>query len=143
MWTELTADSLRSRLAEAEQRALDTTAISYDVESALAKVAALVAAEWRGALARVVPLDTRPLAVPSEVLIHILADFRYRAFTRLPGMSRLLDDLRREEWRRANTIRDNLAKVQIEAPVDPYAPAAGSGGFPVPAFDTPVHTLDP
>jgi hypothetical protein len=143
MWTELTPASLRSRLADAEQRALDTAATSVDVDSALTEVAAMIAAEWRGALARVVALDTRPLAVPPEIMVHILADFRYRAFTRLPGMSRLMDDLRREEWRRANQIRDNLGKIQIADPEDPYAPEAGSGGIPLPAFDTPDHTLDP
>jgi hypothetical protein len=143
MWTELTPDRLLSRLSEAEHRALDSAAAAFDQESPLADIAAEVAAEWRGALARVSLLDTRPLAVPSEVMIHILADFRYRAFTRLPGMSRLLDDLRREEWRRANTVRDALSKIEIAPPAAPYAPdPETAGGRASPSFGTPANLLD-
>lgn len=143
MWHLLTPERLLSRLSEPERDALDRAAAGFDQASPLADIAAEVAAEWRGALARVIPLDTRPLAVPSEVMIHILADYRYRAFTRLPGMSRLLGSLRIDEWRRANTVRDALAKIEIAPPLPPHAPDPDApGGFPYPSFTAPLHTLD-
>ena len=142
MWQELTPERLLSRLSEAEHRALDTAAVSFGQPDVLAAIATEIADEWRGALARHTLLDTRPLAVPSEVMLHILADYRYRAFTRLPNMTRLLDDARREEWRRANTIRDGLGKITIAAPVAPYAPTSTTSTIPSPAFNEPTLILD-
>lgn len=139
-WIELKSDTLTSRLTNAELSALGTAAT--DVSDVLEVIAGEVANEWRGALARVVALDTRSRAVPAEVMIHVLADYRYRAFTRLPGMEALLDVFRVEEWRRANHIRDNLGKIQIEPPEPPNAPDDPNAGTPLPAFCVPPHILD-
>lgn len=140
MWIELTPDSLLSRLTEEEHSALSTVATS--LPDVLSDIAGDLAAEWRGGIARHVALSKRRHAVPDELMIHILADFRYRAFTRLPGMSGLLDDARKEEWRRANTVRDNLGKVQIEPPSADDLPEAPAGASPLPSISVPTHYLD-
>jgi len=85
-------------------------------DEVLAELARLVTAEWRGKLARVTPLSKRRLAVPDEVLIHVLADYRYRAYTRLPNMEAFLGDLRVEEWKRAMKVLDALNETNIEPP---------------------------
>jgi len=140
MWTELTPDTLLTRLTTEEHDALSY--VSTNLPAVLADIAAEIAAEWRGGIARQVTLSKRRLALPDELLIHILADYRYRAFTRLPGMSSLLDTNRVEEWRRANTVRDNLGKVQIEPPEADDLPEVPASGSPLPAISVPVHLLD-
>ena len=140
MWIHLTAQTLLSRVTAAEASRLSTAAIDSGQTDALEEVAALVAAEWRGGLRRVTVVDSRDGYVPDEILPHVLADFRYRAFTRLPGMSGLLDDLRVAEWTRANQVRDNLHKVSVAAPDAAYAESAGSSGKPGPAVSDPDET---
>jgi hypothetical protein len=114
MWNILTPETLLSRTADEEHDALATAATKNP--AVLAEIAGLVASDWRGKLARVATLSKRPLAVPDEALVHILADFRYRAFTRLPGLKFLLDELRVAEWERAMKAQDNLEAYQIEPP---------------------------
>jgi len=137
MWIPLTAQTLLSRVTASEASALARAAVASGQTDALAEIAALVAAEWRGGLRRVTVVDSRDGYVPDEILPHVLADLRYRAFTRLPGMSGLLDDLRVKEWERANHVRDNLVKVSVAAPDAAYAEAAGSSGKPGPAIADP------
>ena len=124
MWIEMTPETLLSRLAGAEHDALRTAATAFGQGDPLEEIAAQVAADWRGGLRRVGPVDRRPGFVPDEVLIHILAHFRYSAFTRLPGMSALLDEPRVREWERANQVRENLAKLTIAPPDDDYLDSA-------------------
>lgn len=140
MWRELTPELLRSRISEPEQIALQNTAVATGKDDVLADVAREVAAEWRGGLARITALSARPLALPDEVMIHVLADYRYRAYTRLPGMEAFLDERRVAEWQRANHVRDNLGKVQIAPPED--APPAGAAAPPTPSIRVPPHYLD-
>lgn len=137
MWIPLTPESLLSRLSGQEAARLRTAALGAGQTDALAEIAALVANEWRGGLRRVTSVDTRAGYVPDELMLHMLADFRYRAFTRLPGMSELLDDLRMEEWRRANTVRDNLVKVSIAAPEAAYTETSATSGKPGPSIADP------
>lgn len=137
MWIPLTPESLLSRLSGQEAARLRTAALGTGQTDALAEIAALVANEWRGGLRRVTSVDTRPGYVPDELMLHMLADFRYRAFTRLPGMSELLDDLRMEEWRRANSVRDNLVKVSIAAPEAAYTETSSASGKPGPSIADP------
>ena len=66
MWTELTPDSLLTRLTDAEKTALESASTS--LPDVLADIAGEVAAEWRGGIARHVALSIRPLAVPGELL---------------------------------------------------------------------------
>ncbi len=137
MWIALTPDTLLSALSGREAARLRNAALGEGQTDALAEIAANVAAEWRGGLRRVTTLDARDGYVPDEILIHILADYRYRAFTRLPGMADLLDDLRVEEWRRANHVRDNLAKVSVSAPDAAHAESSAASGKPGPAIADP------
>ena len=116
MWNELTPDLLLARLAEDEYNTLQTAATAPGQDDVLAEIAQDVAAEWRGKLARVTPLSKRTLALPSEVSIHVKADYRFRAYTRLPNMSVFLDELRVREWKRAMDVLDALNETNIEPP---------------------------
>ena len=137
MWTELTADTLLSAVTGTEQAKLNTVALKSGQMDVLADIASQIAKDWRGGLRRVTVLDKRAGYVPDELLIHILAHFRYRAYTRLPGMSDLLDDLRAAEWTRANTVRDNLNKVSVEAPDADNAETVTTSGKPGPSIAYP------
>jgi hypothetical protein len=138
-WFALTVDHLLRRVTEAERNALQTAATRAG-DDPLAEIAAAVAQEWRGALRRSTTLDARAGYLPGELELHVLADFRYRAFTRLPGMRSLLDELRVDEWRRANTVRDNLGKLSYEAPEDPET--LDASGKPEPDITVPDSVLD-
>lgn len=137
MWVELTSGRLLSAMSGREVSRLKTAALGDGQSDALAEIAANVAEEWRGGLRRVTVCDSRANYVPTELMAHMLADFRYRAFTRLPGMAELLDDLRVEEWRRANTVRDGLARVSIIPPASEYAESSETSGKPGPAVADP------
>lgn len=143
MWMILTADSLLSRLSAPEHEALDRAAAGWGQVSPLAAIAHEVAEDWRGGLRRVTTLDKRADAVPSEILLHILADFRYRAFTRLPGMRTLLDERRVAEWERAMAVRDALAKVSYQPPDEENREPEETVTLPTPQISvTHNHILD-
>ena len=137
MWTPLTASTLVSRVSGPEAARLASAARASGQDNALDEIAVQIAGEWRGGLRRVTVCDSRAGYVPSEMLMHILADFRYRAYTRLPGMGELLDDRRVDEWRRANQVRDNLHKVSIAPPADDYAETSAQSGRAGPAIADP------
>jgi len=138
MWMELTSGLLLSKLADAEHDALRTAAVSVTQGDPLDEIAGQVAAEWRGWLRGAGPVDRRASFVPDELLVHVLADFRYRAYTRLPGMGGLLDELRVREWERANQIREKLSELAIVPPDDEYLEAGKSA---TPGIVTPPHIL--
>lgn len=143
MWQILTTDTLLSRLSGPEHETLNSAAAAWDQDDPLAVIAHEVAEDWRGGLRRVTTVDVRTDAVPSEVLIHILADFRYRAFTRLPGLASLLDERRVAEWERAMTVRDTLAKVSYALPEEENQEATESVTTPLPQVTVRHrHTLD-
>lgn len=128
MWIQLTVTSLRTAMSGPERTALDRAATDPDQQDVLAEIAANVANEWRGALRAVCVIDSRAGYIPDEMLIHILADFRYRAGTRLPGMKALIDDLRMEGWRRANTVHDKLKEMTFVLPDAEYQESAEQSG---------------
>ena len=136
MWTQLSPDALLKRVTAPERTALNRAAIDADQVDVLQDICKTIIAEWRGGLARVCALDKRRDYLPDEIMIHALADFRYRAFTRLPGMESLLDSLRVAEWERANRVRDALGKIQIAPPEEGYEDLDG-GGVPLPWMQTP------
>lgn len=139
MWIDLTPELLLSRVSAPERDALAEAAADPSQSDALEDVARMVAADWRAGLRRVTAPDRRPLRIPDELLSHILADFRYRAYTRLPGMGRLMDDLRVREWDRAMDTRANLNKWTVAPPEDGWAegPESGSPGRPGPLIRDP------
>lgn len=128
MWIQLTVSSLRSAMSGPERTALDRAATDPDQQNVLAEIAANVANEWRGALRAVCVIDSRAGYIPDELLVHVLADFRYRAATRLPGMKALIDELRMEEWRRANTVHDRLKEMTFVLPDAEYQESADQSG---------------
>jgi len=137
MWTELTADTLLSCVTGTEAAKLNTVATKPGQMDVLADIASQIAKEWRGGLRRYTVLDKRTGYVPDELMVHILAHFRYRAYTRLPGMSELLDELRVAEWNRANTVRDTLNKISVEAPDADNAETVTTSGKPGPSIAYP------
>jgi hypothetical protein len=128
MWIQLTVSSLRSAMSGPERQTLDRAAVDPDQQSVLAEIAANVANEWRGGLRSVCVIDSRTSYIPDELLVHILADFRYRAATRLPSMKALLDELRVKEWDRAMKIRDNLKGMTFVIPAAEYQESADQSG---------------
>jgi len=137
MWIQLTAESLLTRVSSNEQARLNRAAVSTDQDNVLGEIAQQVASDWRSGLRKVTTVDTRTDYVPDELISHILAHFRYAAYTRLPGMGELLDDLRVKEWDRANTVRDNLIKHSVQAPDAAYAETTATSGKPGPAIAEP------
>jgi hypothetical protein len=140
MWTQLTPSTLLNALSSGEHAALNRAATDPAQTDVLADIASTIATEWRGGLRRVCTVDVRDGYVPGELIVHILADFRYRAFTRLPGMKGLLDELRVKEWDRANTVRDNLAKIHIVPPETAYLETTDESGSPSPSISDPEET---
>ena len=128
MWIQLTVDLLRTAMSGPERTALERAATDPDQQGVLAEIAANIAAEWRGGLRSVCVIDSRASYIPDELLVHVLADFRYRAATRLPGMKGLIDDLRVKEWERSNTIRDNLKNMTFVLPASENQEAAEQSG---------------
>jgi hypothetical protein len=138
-WQTVTPTALLARLSDPERRALEQVAAAPDQANALAEIAALVVADWRGGLRRVTRLHADRARLPEEIMLHVLADFRYRAFTRLPNMRSLLDELRVREWERAMRVRDNLADISVEEPDDPEGALTGR---PLPSVSVPPSVLD-
>lgn len=128
MWKQLTVELLRSAMSGPERTTLDRVALDSDQQGALAEIAENVSAEWRGGLRSVCVIDSRAGFIPDELLLHILADFRYRAATRVPGMKNLIDDLRVGEWDRANKVRDNLKNMTFVLPASEYQESAEQSG---------------
>jgi len=137
MWIELTPDLILKRISAPEKNALNSAAKDIEQEDVLAEVCGLVAPDWRGVLARYVTLDPRPLALPDELMIHILADFRYRAWTRLPNMKTFLDERRVAEWERANKVRDTLLHTYTIEPPEGVPPSGN-----VPSITNPPSLFD-
>ena len=131
MWKILDKNDLLSRLTAQEKNALNTASTDISQASALDDVCALVAQEWRSRIAKYHTVDVRALAIPDELLIHILADYRYRAFTRLPNMSFLLDQLRVDEWKEARDVLDNLDDFSLTPPETENMPETSATDEPV------------
>jgi len=142
MWIDLTPDLLLSRVSAPEREALATAAADPSQTGVLEDTAAMVASDWRAGLRRICAPDRRPLRVPDELIGHILADYRYRAFTRLPGMASLLDELRVKEWDRAMEVRDSLIKWTVAAPEkgQEEGDETSSPGKPRPRISDPNDT---
>ena len=113
-WVELNPELLKTHLAVAEQNALATVQVSFDVDSILEDECKNIANAWRGKIRLFHAIDKRENYVPESLLEYVLVHLRYACYTRLPAMGDLLDDLRRREWERANEIFDNARKMFID-----------------------------
>lgn len=117
MWKKLDADLLKANLAETERNILKSIEIDTDVDNILQDACDNIAEMWRGRMrACKIAVDKRPGYVPDEYLYFILVHVRYSAYTRLPAMGELLDELRRREWERANEIFDDPRKIRPSKP---------------------------
>jgi len=130
MWIELTPQLLKTHLAAAEIAALANVQVPFDVDRILADECRNIANAWRSKIRLFHSIDKRDNYVPESLLEYILIHVRYAAYTRLPAMGELLDDLRRAEWSRANEIMDNIRKWYID-PVDPEEEEVSTSGNPV------------
>lgn len=130
MWIELTPQLLKTHLAAAEIAALASVQVPFDVDRILADECRNIANAWRSKIRLFHSIDKRDNYVPESLLEYILIHVRYAAYTRLPAMGELLDDLRRAEWSRANDVLDNIRKWFID-PVDPEEEEVSTSGNPV------------
>ncbi len=119
-WIPLNENDVYDRLSAPEVSALKSAAIKSGQKDVIQTIINMVVQEWRGALRRYHTLN-KGLTIPEELEVHVLADIRYRLFTRLPGMKTLLDELRVEEWKEARRIFRELKNMVFEDPEDPEA----------------------
>lgn len=114
MWIPLSINDVYDRLTAPEVSALKTSAVkSGQAATVVGSIISMCVQEWRGALRRHHRLAAGE-TIPSELEAHVLADIRYRLFTRLPGMKQLLDELRVEEWREARRVIGKLDEYVFE-----------------------------
>lgn len=121
-WEEITRDTVLSRLSGTETAALESAALDWAQHDPIPEIVAMVVAEWRAALRkrfRIGPEGT----VPSELTVHILADIRYRLFTRLPDIG-LLDERRVAEYNQARDVLAHLDRYIIEEPPEEASAAS-------------------
>lgn len=121
-WQTIERDDVLARLSGPETAALERTATEWTQDDPLPDIIAMVAEEWRAALRRRFRIGPA-LTVPSELRVHILADIRYRFFTRLPDVG-LLDERRIAEYEQARDVLAHLDRYIVEEPPDEAAAAS-------------------
>lgn len=114
-WIQLTEIDVLSRLTDKEATAVKTAAVRGGQPDVVAKIISQCVQDWRGLLRRHHSLSDGQ-TIPSELESHVLAEIRYRLFTRLPGMKSLLDQLRVAEWEEANKTKGRLKDYVFESP---------------------------
>lgn len=129
-WVSLNPELLKTHLAVAEVQALATVQVPISVDQILADECTNIANAWRSKIRLFHAIDKRENYVPESLLEYILVQVRYAAYTRLPAMGELLDDLRRREWERSNDIFDNVRKMFIDD-VDPEEEEGNTSNTPV------------
>lgn len=104
MWTTLTADDVRTRLAAAELAALQTAALASGQTDPLPEIVAAVTDEVRGYIAANHANELGVAgAVPPRLVSAALAIIRYRLATRLPVKSLLTED----------RVKENEAAIRL------------------------------
>ena len=140
-WTQLTPELLKTHLAKDEVMALATIQVPLDVDRILTDECTNIANAWRGKIRLFHAVDKRSNYVPESLLEYILCHLRYACYTRLPAMGELLDDLRRDEWRRANDIFDNVRKMAID-PVEEGEEEVNTSNTPVVIVENSAWRFD-
>ena len=112
-WKIIDETNVLSRITDAEATAVKTAAIRIGQPDAVAKIISQVIQDWRGLLRRHHVL-AEGATIPAEIESHVLAEIRYRLFTRLPGMKALLDERRVAEWDEANKTKGRLKDYVFE-----------------------------
>lgn len=131
MWRTLSIDDVRAKLADAEFNGVTSASLPGGVtgEELVNEEIANAVQELRGYVAGYAPnVLGAGSTVPDELRDVCLVLIRHRVFTRLPGMKRLLDELRVREYDEAmRKLRDVAAgRFRIVGP-DQAAPEQASG----------------
>lgn len=142
-WISLTQNDVYDRLSAPELSALKTAATkSGQPATVVGSIISMCVQEWRGALRRHHVLAAGE-TIPAELEAHVLADIRYRLFTRLPGMKGLLDELRVEEWREARRVLGKLDEYVFEDTDTPEdAAQIPNTGVETVAFENRIFTRE-
>lgn len=121
-WQPIDRDDVLARLSGPETDALQRVATDWTQEDPIPEIVSMVVDEWRAALRRRFRIGL-PGTVPSELRVHILADIRYRVFTRLPDVG-LLDERRVAEYEQARDVLAHLDRYIVEEPPEEAAAAS-------------------
>ena len=142
-WKTLTVAALKTRISGSEYSALTQAALASGQVAAdvVAEVLAAVVKLVRG---KVAACRNNTLGegdtIPDELEAAALVLARNQVFTRLPGMSALNDDTRRDEVRAAERLLDSAAACTfvIEQPATPSDQVIA--GPAVQVITTPTRT---
>lgn len=141
-WKTLDETSVLSRLTDAEVSALKTAATRAGQPDTIAEIIGQVVQDWRGLLRRHHVL-AEGSTIPFEIESHVLAEIRYRLFTRLPGMKSLLDERRVDEWNEANRTKGRLKDYVFEDAIAAEATAAmPQAGIELTKVDNRIFTRE-
>ena len=141
-WKILDETSVLSRLTDTEATALKTAATRGGQPDVVAEIIGQVVSDWRGLLRRHHVL-AEGATIPSEIESHVLAEIRYRLFTRLPGMKALLDERRVAEWDEANRTKGRLKDYVFEdAPAAESAAKTPQAGVELTKVDGRIFTRE-
>lgn len=123
MWIELNESNIYSRLSAPEVEALKGAATDRKQAAVIPEVIGMVVENWRAVLRKHHSVSIGA-TIPEALEVHVLADIRYRLFTRLPDMGDLLDELRVDEWKEAmRVLNSGLKNYVFDDP--PEVPGAG------------------
>lgn len=135
-WNTITIADVQLKLAAAEYSSVTTASlpdgktgsdiVNEEITNAIQEVRGYVAG-------RVANVQGEGSTVPDELRDTTLALIRYRVFTRLPGMKKLLDELRVKEYDEAlRKLRDVAAgRFRLVNPETPAAEQAGGSSIQV------------
>lgn len=117
-WLIITADMVLTKLSSPELVAFRTKAIGSGQADPLPEIITQAVASVRQGIGQnTANILAEGETVPPSALRHVLAIIRPMIASRLPGMTRLMDDIRKTEWETAETwLR---SKPLVESPVDP------------------------
>ena len=126
-WITPTLADCQQRIAGAEWTAVSSAAkqVGQDAEAMAQDVIATQVGRIRGRVAaRSENILGAAGTIPDELTGVFFALWVYDFFTRLPGMKRLLDDLRVNAWESAEKELEAVAngKIRIVPPITPGAP---------------------
>lgn len=98
---------------------------------------------WRNQCRKNGPIDNRAGFVPASLVVYILSQIRYQAWTRIPNsMSPGLDERRVKDRERADSVFDNITKYSIDIPDPAYVDDEPSTTSIDPYIIVPTQFLD-
>lgn len=135
-WITPTLEQCQQRITGAEWQALHraATQASQDGEAMAQDVITNTVTRIRGRVAaRPENLLGPEGMIPDELMTCFLALWVYDFITRLPGMSKLLDERRLEAWKSAESELRHVAegKIKLVQPATPAPPSEQAGASTV------------